>query len=646
MTVSATNYAWLYSLIAVYGVASGTAAEYARRKNRAEGNDAGDEMRNHFGAGKGLSGVSLFFTLSASLFSAYSVEGIAWEAWFKGWFATRWIPAGVGVYMCFLIIAPRLNSLGKSRGYLTLSEFVYDRFSAPNSHYQGTAHALRVITYGCMLLPIFTYQISQFVSMGKIVKAFTSNAISETTGVLIFALIMLNVEAVGGLRAVAYTDIIQGVILMVGSLIFFVASGVEFGGLSQAKEYFIEIDKFVRVPATAGSWSIISYTSFVLRVAAAATMFPHLAMRLFVAKDRKMLQRGLAGMNFTFFWVQLSTMIAGWTAVYALRNDTEVSVANQQSIFGRLALMLKTASNFGDFASSLLVLAACAAMISTADSGLLAFSTMFVRDIYVPYAPKFFGPKARTDGTALKIVGVIASMSALAIGLALSIVNIREGKPDITGLFSIQTVTPIHAIPAVWGGLHLHWLSGESVLCGLIAGIVAGLAMVLDTSFNVKRAVGLDEHSSGWNTCVFAFLINVGVVLTVTVIEKFVLTKREPSQVAPGARPLFIGTTVDKMFTAPLAWIVMFITLLAACPFWYKPSSEVKYVGDMATWAFTSLFFSFILAIQVSCMYLFRWEDFKVEGEEDIDVRERAEDADAVKKETFKFTGLTVEQVK
>ena len=127
------NYGWLYALISLYGVASGAAATFAHRRNKAAANDAGDAMRNHFGGGKGLGGVALFFTLSASLFSAYSVEGIAWEAWFKGWFATRWIPAGVGVYMGFLIMAPRLNALGKLRGYLTLSEVVYDRFSAPNS---------------------------------------------------------------------------------------------------------------------------------------------------------------------------------------------------------------------------------------------------------------------------------------------------------------------------------------------------------------------------------------------------------------------------------------------------------------------------------------------------------------------------------
>ena len=61
----------------------------------------------------------------------------------------------------------------------------------------------------------------------------------------------------------------------------------------------------------------------------------------------------------------------------------------------------------------------------------------------------------------------------------------------------------------------------------------------------------------------------------------------------------------------------MIFTLLAACPFWYKPGSQVKYVGDMAAWGFTSLFFSFILALQVSAMYMYRWEDFVPEGEDE-----------------------------
>jgi hypothetical protein len=47
-------------------------------------------------------------------------------------------------------------------------------------------------------------------------------------------------------------------------------------------------------------------------------MFPHLFQRLFAAKSRQVMQRGLATMNFTFFVVQLSSMITGWVAIAAL----------------------------------------------------------------------------------------------------------------------------------------------------------------------------------------------------------------------------------------------------------------------------------------------------------------------------------------
>lgn len=47
-------------------------------------------------------------------------------------------------------------------------------------------------------------------------------------------------------------------------------------------------------------------------------MFPHLTARLFAAKDAVVMRRGMATMNFSFFIVQLSSMITGWVAIAAL----------------------------------------------------------------------------------------------------------------------------------------------------------------------------------------------------------------------------------------------------------------------------------------------------------------------------------------
>jgi hypothetical protein len=41
-------------------------------------------------------------------------------------------------------------------------------------------------------------------------------------------------------------------------------------------------------------------------------MFPHLSQRLFAGRSAAVVKRGLALMGFTFFVVQLSSMITGW----------------------------------------------------------------------------------------------------------------------------------------------------------------------------------------------------------------------------------------------------------------------------------------------------------------------------------------------
>jgi hypothetical protein len=51
---------------------------------------------------------------------------------------------------------------------------------------------------------------------------------------------------------------------------------------------------------------------FVIKTTIAATMFPHLSQRLFAGRNAAVVRRGLAIMGFTFFLVQLSSMLTGW----------------------------------------------------------------------------------------------------------------------------------------------------------------------------------------------------------------------------------------------------------------------------------------------------------------------------------------------
>jgi Na+/proline symporter len=127
---------------------------------------------SYLGAGKGVGPVTLFFTMAASLYSGYSISGIANEAYTFGFHAIRWIPAGVALYAAFMILAPRLHALGKSHGYLTISHFIFDRFAEPASS-PLVPHALRILSLICLQLPVFCYLISQFSSIAIEIAQYT-----------------------------------------------------------------------------------------------------------------------------------------------------------------------------------------------------------------------------------------------------------------------------------------------------------------------------------------------------------------------------------------------------------------------------------------------------------------------------------------
>eukprot|EP00879_Flechtneria_rotunda_P027833 GHRR01029839.1.p1 GENE.GHRR01029839.1~~GHRR01029839.1.p1 ORF type:complete len:229 (+),score=67.26 GHRR01029839.1:107-793(+) len=168
------------------------------------GTATGKKVQEHYVAGTGLASVVWFFTMSASLFSGYTISGIVAEAYAQGWVATRWIPGGVGVYMAFLLMAPRLHALGKSRGYVTISEYLYDRYLPPSGA-PWVPHALRIVSFLALQLPVFTYLITQFQAVGTEVRTFTQGGISSTAAVLVAAGVLLVCDLLGGMRAVAYT---------------------------------------------------------------------------------------------------------------------------------------------------------------------------------------------------------------------------------------------------------------------------------------------------------------------------------------------------------------------------------------------------------------------------------------------------------
>jgi len=111
------------------------------------------------------------------------------------------------VITVMLTFAPRLFRLARRFGYITPVDYVFHRFGS---------HKLRVLSVILLCWGLANYILEQLVAMGHAVEGISSGRIPFMAGVLILVVVMLVYESLGGMRSVAWTDVIQGTLLLFG----------------------------------------------------------------------------------------------------------------------------------------------------------------------------------------------------------------------------------------------------------------------------------------------------------------------------------------------------------------------------------------------------------------------------------------------
>ena len=127
----------------------------------------------------------------------------------------------------YLLYAPRLFRLSKEHGFITIGDFIQHRYQS--NRLTLTVSILAILALG-------NYILTNLKAIGFIVTATTGGAIPFSQGIIVLSLIMVIYETLGGMRSVAWTDMVQGVLLILGVfLIFFTIHG-HYGGLENAEE--------------------------------------------------------------------------------------------------------------------------------------------------------------------------------------------------------------------------------------------------------------------------------------------------------------------------------------------------------------------------------------------------------------------------
>ncbi len=312
------------------------------------------------------------FSERASGESAWLIIGLPGAAMVAG-LLELWTVVGciTGIILSWIIIAKPIRSATDEFGAITLPELLAKKYNDEN----GTIRWLSsiIITF------FFTFYVAaQFAGAGKVLNV--TFGLTEMQGMIIGAFIIVFYTILGGFLAVAWTDLIQGII-MIGTLVILPVVGwIEYANLPVHEAVFDWSTLFngkSGVPALIG---VIGGLSWGLGYVGQ----PHLIAR-FMAIDKieniKISRRIAAAWAIPAFFGSLVIGLVGIKLLSAgvLGNESIVSgIINDPEKL--MPLMATTLLN--PWIAGILISGAIAAMMSTADSQLLVSTTVLTEDVF------------------------------------------------------------------------------------------------------------------------------------------------------------------------------------------------------------------------------------------------------------------------
>ncbi|MBL7033983.1 MAG: sodium/proline symporter [Candidatus Delongbacteria bacterium] len=439
-------------------------------------------------AGRRLGPWLTAFSERASGESAWLLLGLPGVALAAG-MADFWVVIGclAGIAFSWLFIARPLRRETERLGALTLPHLFDRKFPTLPRHLLRVTATL-IITF------FFTYYIAaQFNGAGKVLNQ--SFGISQYWGMSIGAVIILFYTMMGGFIAVVWTDLVQGIIMIVALVLLPVVGIWELGGLGALSEGLTRLDpEAISIFGGAGGGLALLMAINGLSWGLGYMGQPHLLTRFMAIRQEGDLKKG--------FFIAMAWAIPAFVGAYVigligwviLSGDTSVIGGDQEKILPWLARSLLHPALAG-----VLISGAIAAMMSTADSQLLVTTSAVAEDVY--------HQMIRPEADQRRLVG-LTRLVTLLVGIF---------------AFALAITTQdlvFKMVSYAWGGLGASF--GPALLLalwwkrtsgwGVFAGLVSGTVMTI--SWPLLPVVG-----TALSARFAAFFIALGLVVVVSLLD-------------------------------------------------------------------------------------------------------------------------------
>ena len=435
-------------VIAVLIVYLGLLAGFAIWSRRETGTLSGFYL-----AGKKLPYWVVAFSTNATGESGWLLLGLTGMGYAVGAQA-YWVVVGevFGIALSWGLISRRLKRLGDETDSITVPDVLAARFD-------DKWHLIRAVAVVIILVMVTIYVTAQLVASGKALNGFIG--MDYKTGVVVGSAIIIAYTFIGGYKAVSYTDVLQGVLMLLGLIFVPAVSIYAAGGWDSMTSNLVSqdpalISMFAITEEGISGW--VAVASFVA-IGLPFLGVPQLLVRYMSARDDEEIKKArivsvLVLLVFTFGAVTAG--IAG-RALFPGLEDSE-------AIFPTLSSQL-----FPPLISGVLLVIVLSAIMSTADSLLLLASSAIVRDTM----QKIFS-NSKSDHTLAgygKVVTILIGIFAIALAI-----------PEAKFIFDF-VLYAWSGLGAAFGPvmvciLYYKKTTREGVISGMLAGFATSIAWV------------------------------------------------------------------------------------------------------------------------------------------------------------------------
>jgi len=437
-------------------------------------------VAGYYVAGKRLPSWVIAFSSNATGESAWLLLGLTGMGYTVGVHAL-WIVLGevTGVALAWVFVGLRFKEYTDRYDSITVPDYLEARF-------KDTRHVIRLISVVIIVSMVTAYTAAQLTASGKAFGSFLGT--SYEAGVLIGVAFILFYTIIGGFKAVAYNDLLHGILMFSGLALLPIVGIVAAGGWSAMTSQLYVADPDLLKPMGAMGWSLEGIASAVgfAGIGLAFLGAPQLLTRFISAKSRGEIVRGSLIAVICIIVFDVGAVFTGMAGRVLFKGLTDA-----ETIMPTMSAELFPAVFTGVF-----LVVVLAAILSTVDSLLILASSAVVRDV----VQKVFNPNLTER--QLSSLGRFTT-AAIGIGaLALALPEVRVVFWFV--LFAWSGIASAFA-PVVLCSLFWSGTTKPGVIAGMIAGFVTTVLWVLVLK---ERVYNLYEMIPGF---LAGFAVTIGV---------------------------------------------------------------------------------------------------------------------------------------